>query len=133
VLFIGRVILLLALVPTALLLAGVVAASVRVVRQLVSPNGPNEALVITLPFYMFLAFAMAYAYRYRAFTVMKAIFLYPALLTFAYHFAVGFDWAFSGHRQRLRGWPRTLATSTLALLLVLYAASVADLIMQLAA
>jgi hypothetical protein len=130
VLNLARAIFVLALLPTALMVIGVVLGSAKSVTAIMRGEAPPPSLVLTIVVAAFTGFIIAYAYRYRMFVVMKAVFLYPALLAFPYFFASGFD------RVRAmtapRRLPRIAIESALAALLLLYVADVASLIVQLA-
>jgi hypothetical protein len=85
-----RLILLLALLPTALLTAGLTRACVTLVRGKDRTTSAGEALgeeLLTLTGVGFIAFVIVYTLSYRDFSTMKAEFLFPALLAYAVVFA----------------------------------------------
>jgi hypothetical protein len=127
----SRAILFLALIPTALLLVGIAQRTVRAARGIIDRERHVDvcSVMMTVACFAFAIFLTAYAYRYRAFSVMKPIFIYPALLAFPYHFAVGFDWI--GARCRRRSGIALLFQTLLTGLIVLYVFEVASLIAQL--
>ncbi len=93
VLNIGRIILPLALIPTIVLLIGL-ASEIRFVFSHVMKTATffaeTQGWFLVLFFAGYLAFAILYSLFFRESGTMKAIVLYPALLTFPYFFAKGF-------------------------------------------
>jgi hypothetical protein len=129
VLWIGRAILLLALIPTVLLLSGIATETARLAKAVMT-GASLASLVLTLSWFAFVGFAVLYAYRYRAFTVMKAIFIYPAALSFVHHFAAAFDRVSTTLARHSSRWMKLLE-GALTALLALYVLDVAALIIQL--
>ncbi len=118
VLALGRISLLLGLVPASVLALGVV----DVVRR---RNPEIEPLTFMLYVGALLAFMVAYSTRYRDVGVMKVIFMFPALLAFLYFYVEGL-------RNRLHDrWLRTIVLSTHAAMLCLWVVEVGHLLLQL--
>jgi hypothetical protein len=85
-----RFIFVVALLPTALLLAGVVRDVSQTIAALFRPErdallGSNALFALAAVGY--LGFGLLYAYLYRDFGAMKAVYLYPAVATVAFFFA----------------------------------------------
>jgi hypothetical protein len=101
--WLGRGLLMLALLPSAILVVGVVR---RIAVSAAWPaRGPTDRsssadLFLSVCMLGYLGFVIAYSYRYRDFSALKAIFVYPALLAFAVTFASELDRI---HRPKLRG------------------------------
>jgi hypothetical protein len=129
-----RAILILALLPTALLLAGFARAAVTFVRQAVPGRRERELdagrLLLDVAALGYVGFVVAYAVLYRDFAVMKAIFMFPGLLGFAALFVSGCDALYDWCAEH-PAW-RRVAHVTFALLSVCYAADVVLLILRLA-
>jgi hypothetical protein len=115
VVYCGRAIFVLALLPTAMILIGLSQASRKMLLGLSSRDVDLPGNIMTSAMYASVFFITAYAYQYRVFTVMKAIFIYPALLAFPYLFVVGFD----GAVARLRRSHALLVESLLGGLILL--------------
>lgn len=114
-----RAIYLLALLPTGLLLAGTVRESARLLR------GADENALFLLVWLGYLSFVALYAWIYREYPVMKAIFLYPALPAFPV--------LFHNAAQKLPGRAIQLLIALSILLFALYVTDVLTLAMRLAA
>lgn len=105
---VARLILVLALLPTALLLVGMVRAVKEVLvpawRRVSSRREPLDQEMLALTAVGFIAFIVVYSLRYRDFSTMKAEFLFPGLLAYLFFFAdeVGRAHAQLGQRPRLR-------------------------------
>ncbi len=112
-----RAIFVLALVPTALLLIGAALAA----GQLFQKN--DQLSLFLLALLGFVGFVALYAYLYREYPVMKAVFTYPALLAFPVLFLAAV--------QKLPGWAITALVALSSLLFVLYIADVLTLILRL--
>lgn len=129
----ARAILVLALLPTALLIAGVARGALRLVldrRSETTHAGERLAenlLVLTI--IGFLSFIVLYTLTYRDFATMKAEFLFPALYPCAVLLARELDRA----RARLesRRWRPGAIPAALTALLLLYVADVVVLAAQL--
>lgn len=90
VLILSRMILALALVPTAMLLMGILRASAQVTMSALRRSPPRETLdqeLLALTAVGFIAFIVLYTLRYRDFSTMKAEFLFPGLLAYVLFFA----------------------------------------------
>jgi dolichyl-phosphate-mannose-protein mannosyltransferase len=128
VLTVGRLILIAALLPTALLLMGLA----RAARDVAVPGRrralTSEALLVlelrVLTALGFIGFIILYTLTYRDFSTMKAEFLFPALLPYATCFGE------EAERVRLRSAGRW-ALGALGALLVLYLADSVILAAQL--
>lgn len=103
-----RAIYLLALIPTALLLAGTLFAA---------RNAENR--LFALAFLGYLGFTALYAFTYREYPVMKAIFIYPALPAFPI--------LFISAAQKLPQWTQKPLAALSGLLFILYCADVLSL------
>jgi hypothetical protein len=73
---------------------------------------------------------VAYALFYRNYVVMKAIFLFPALLAMPYHFMIGTE-TLAAEGQPYAAKLRPVVYILLTALLVCYSLDVVTLIMQL--
>ncbi len=131
----ARSIYLLALFPTSLLFLGALLQAWLVMKSIVKQDFVLARQIhfglLGLAFWGYLAFEILYALEYRSLTVLKAIFTYPALLSFPHLFLWAGDrlsQLISGSRYR---WLNTLATMLLIGLLVLYTADVIALIVKL--
>jgi hypothetical protein len=80
VLTVGRLILILALLPTAALLVGMV----RTCVAFVGGRLPLDQVLLALTALGFVAFIMTYTLIYRDFSTMKAAFLFPGTLAYAF-------------------------------------------------
>lgn len=132
VLTVGRLILVLALLPTAFLLTGMlrsVAALVlgRLRGSSHRANPDHELLALTAV--GFVAFIVVYSLSYRDFSTMKAEFLFPGILAYLFFFA--------HEAQRIdtwwAPWPRLRDSGrcVFAMLLMLYLTDVVILAVQL--
>lgn len=130
---VARVILVVALLPTALLVAGIVRGAVSVVTQNVRPPADSgetfvqELLVLTA--IGFLAFIVLYSLMYRDFATMKAEFLFPGILAYAVLFGRELDHV--ARWQGRREWLQRLVRAAFAALLVLYVVDIVILSIQL--
>lgn len=121
VLWLGRSLLVLGLFPTWLMIAG----ATDVIRR---SGRPDPASVIFLLFAAaMLSFSVAYCVRYRDVSVMKAIFVFPALLAFLYFYVEGVS------RRLVRRPLRTFILSAHVAMLVLWVAEALILVSRLAA
>lgn len=114
-----RAIFVLALLPTALLLAGAAIETSRLFRK------DDQNSLFLLAFLGFISFVALYAAIYREYPVMKAIFTYPALPAFPVLFIVA--------AQKLPGLALKTLTALSIVLFTLYAADVITLIVRLSA
>jgi hypothetical protein len=84
-----RVVLVLALLPAFVMMVGMTRGTVAVAREALRPNrGYDSAsrLLLALTGVGALAFVIVYGYRYRDFATMKAVFVCPAVLAYAFWF-----------------------------------------------
>ncbi len=128
-----RLIFLLALPPILLLLIGAILAAFRFLKDLFRRNVSNLSQtsfgLFPIVFFGFLAFVVLYALQYRSYAVMKAIFIYPALISFPAFFLEAAEKLVSFFRERLRWIPR-LFEAGLVLLFGLYLVDVITLILN---
>jgi hypothetical protein len=84
--FLTRGIFLLAFLPTLLLLIGALMEAFTVCKSILKMDRPTIQSksfgLFALTFFGYLLFLVIYAYQYRQYGVMKAIFIYPGLLSF---------------------------------------------------
>jgi Dolichyl-phosphate-mannose-protein mannosyltransferase len=125
----GRLILLCALLPTILLLVALVRRGGSVIRWVIKTQAPPVRLgqgLLDLAVFGYLLFIVVYALRYRSFAVMKAIFLFPAVLGFVGLFAQECHrfYAWCAHHTLLR----VATDSVFACLCLLYVVDVLVLI-----
>ena len=88
----GRVLYGLALLPTIALLIGLVVALKGLLSRPVPGFSKTAAGFFLLVLAAFLGFTVLYALEYRIYTVIKTIFIFPAILSMAYLYVLGFDW-----------------------------------------
>jgi hypothetical protein len=127
VLWIGRAILVLALLPTAMLLLGLARGTGRVLASLRQRDVTAERLgeeMFVLCALGYVAFLIVYTLTYRDFSTMKAEFLFPGLLVFLSLFAWEAD--------RAAAWLRSTMGWVVAALLGFYLADVMVLLVRLA-
>jgi hypothetical protein len=123
----SRAIYILALLPTLVLLAGAATEIFLFLKSLIK-HDPNLAekthfgltAVIIIGFGLFI---ILYALLYRDFSVMKAIFLFPAMLTFPLLFVRAGEWLSARLAGRLR-WVLTGFVIWMAALFILYSADI---------
>jgi Dolichyl-phosphate-mannose-protein mannosyltransferase len=128
----GRLIFLCALFPTILLSLAVWKRMVCTMRWLGSRGRaemPLSALLLDLAAYGYIAFIVVYSLRYRDFAVMKAIFIFPGLLSFVVLFARECEQFYE--RYDRNNAVRIAADTISVCLLLLYLADVAALSGQL--
>jgi hypothetical protein len=131
---VSRSIYVLALVPAALFLLGfgrglLHLSGVSVVRQGQSPaNGDSGLFEIGLLAY--LAFIIALALTYRDFSTMKAVYIYPAILSIVVLFLEGTD-VFYGFLSKYNRWITGLFEALFVFLVVMYMIDVAHMIAHL--
>jgi len=133
ILTISRLIYLLALVPTTLMLIGAVTEIQQTLKGILTRNpsilqGTFFGL-ITLVFVGHLIFIALYAFEYRTYTFMKAIFIYPGLLALPALFLRGFEVIASS--PKLGRWSSVALGLSVPCLVFLYILDVAHLIFQL--
>jgi hypothetical protein len=130
-----RLSLSLALLPTALLLFGGFRELYRLLAALMRKGG--EAIRAThyglfvFVFFGYLAFELFYSLEYRSVTVIKAIFVFPALLSFPILFMGVTADLYAFIHKAGRRWVTYLLDSAIIALLVCYVIDVAILIVHL--
>lgn len=133
VLAVGRLILVLALLPTAFLVVGLLRAVAEITKTAWRRASPSretldqELLVVVAV--GFIAFIVVYTLRYRDFSTMKAEFLFPGLLAYFLLFADEVGRAATRYTRHPR--LRRTAGFLFAALLVLYVTDVMILAAQL--
>jgi hypothetical protein len=94
-----RALFIFALPPTLLLLLGAVLETVKSVKIILKPDAAlgakNSFALLSLVFIGYVLFLILYTILYRNFSVMKAIFIYPALPAFPVFFIRGTQWLIS--------------------------------------
>jgi|CXWL01.1.fsa_nt_gi hypothetical protein len=131
--WIYRGIFILALLPAAVMLIGVTMEIYGTIKGILTGdplllNNVSHGLFALL-FIGQTLFVMLYAYEYRIYTVMKAVFTYPGLLAFFVFFVKGSIWISS--RSQIKKQYMFIAAALMIALLVLYILDVATLILQL--
>jgi hypothetical protein len=126
VLTVARLILVLALLPSALLLVGMLRAVAQVTMAAWKPGSrPGQTLdqeLLALTAVGFVAFIVVYSLRYRDFSTMKAEFLFPGLLAYVFFFADEVGRAATAYARQPR--LRQVAGWMFAALLALYVTDV---------
>jgi hypothetical protein len=132
VLTIGRAVLILALLPTGVMLGGMAAAGAEAIRSLrrrrERVRDPGQELFL-LAGLGFVGLVVMYSYTRRDFSTMKAEFIFPAVLAYASFFARGLEWAMGWTRSRPA--VRWIGGLALAALLGLYVLDVVILAVDL--
>ena len=127
----SRAIYILALLPTLLLLIGAAMEIFLALKSLIKRDPQLAAAthfgLTALTFTGFMLFIILYALEYRDFSVMKAIFLYPAMLTFPLLFVRAGEW-FSAHLTERLGWLRAGFGIWMVALFILYSADIVTMI-----
>ena len=130
----SRAIYILALLPTLLLLVGAAMEIFLFLKSLIKRDPELAAAthfgLTALTFHGFVLFIILYALEYRDFSVMKAIFLYPAMLTFPLLFLRAGEWLNAHLAERFR-WLRTGFIVWMVALFVLYSADIVTMIVLL--
>jgi hypothetical protein len=130
----SRAIFILALLPTLLLLIGAAMEIFLFLKSLIKRDlqlaGATHYGLTALTLTGFVLFIILYALEYRDFSVMKAIFLYPAMLTFPLLF-VRAGQAFNAHLTKRTGWLRAGFGICMVALFILYGADIVSMIMLL--
>jgi hypothetical protein len=133
VITVSRLILMLALLPTAFLLVGMLRAVAEVTMpawRLASPRRATlDQELLALTAVGFVAFIVVYSLRYRDFSTMKAEFLFPGLLAYVLLFADEVGRAATRYNRQPR--LRQVAGWMFAALLALYVTDVVVLAVQL--
>ncbi len=124
--WIGRAALVLGLVPTAVLLIGLVREGRRSLMVLagrapsVPAAGAAGALLLTIAAFGSLGFSIVYALTMRDFGFMKAIYVFPCLLGFAWCFAQGCEWLRARTALEGPGMPAWFTGNVIALCAVYF-------------
>ncbi len=130
ILNLGRIILVIALIPTFILLLGAAKEATKLFRNIVRGDFSFIVNANDWIFDIFLAgyilFIISYTLNYRDFSSMKAIFVFPALLPFVYLFSKGMDWIYNKFRKLT-----VFFDLNFCLLFFLYSSSMVFLIRQL--
>jgi hypothetical protein len=133
-LWISRGIFILALLPTLIFLVGVIIELLQVLKNFLKWDPAIAQLTacglsvfVTVGYILFIAL---YALVYRDFAVMKAVFLFPALLPFSLCFVRGGDWIDQFFSNRAQ-WAIYVLEAGISALLLLYLLDVATLIQHL--
>jgi hypothetical protein len=129
-----RGIFVLALVPTALLCFGVILGWIQLVQGLFSSSNDLIAKrsygLFDVVLIGYLAFLAALALQYRDFSTMKAIYIYPALLSFVVLFADGIA-VFNDIIVKKRVWIDILFGAVTGLLTTMYITDAYQMIVHL--
>ena len=123
-----RLILVFAIVPTVLLLVGMIRAVVALLRNIRPRRDNFDCELRTLAAVGFVAFVVVYSLIYRDFSTMKAEFLFPALLAYVFFIA---DETERVARSMRNGWARKGLACAFVALLALYVGDVLVLAVQL--
>lgn len=131
---ISRGILVLALLPTAILLIGFLMEIASFIKELFLEKFKRNAQdnffgLFAIVFTAYLAFIILYALMYRDFTAIKAIFMFPALLSFIAIFVKGGQVFYS--RFLSKRWGIRLFEVSISTLLFFYIADLTVLVIQL--
>ena len=131
----SRSIFILALIPTLLLLLGLFIESVGLLRGLIKQEGKKlENLnygLFSLVFMGYIAFLVLYAYDYRTYSVMKAIFILPSVLGIVVLFLRGIATLYAKCPNQAK-WILRIVEGAIIILLFLYMTDVTTMIVQLA-
>jgi hypothetical protein len=127
----SRAIYILALLPTVLLLIGAAMEIFLFLKGLIKRDpqlaGATHFGLTALTFTGFMFFIILYALEYRDFSVMKAIFLYPAMLTFPLLFFRAGEMV-SAHLTKRAGWVLAGFGIWMVALFILYSADIVTMI-----
>jgi hypothetical protein len=130
-----RIVYSLALVPTGFMLFGVVEGTVRLIKSFVKKDYHTIKVVyyglFVLVFTGYISFQILYSFQYRSVTVIKAIFIFPALLSFAVFF-METGKSFYTFFSKGKRWITVIFESIIVLLLFFYVVDVLILIIDLA-
>ena len=121
--WIGRAALVLGLIPTAVLLTGLVCEGRRSVMVLAgheSSVSSAGALLLTVAAFGSLGFSIVYALTMRDFGFMKTIYVLPGLLGFAWCFAQGCEWLRARTAPAGPGMPAWFTGNVIALCAVYF-------------
>ena len=127
----SRAIYILALLPTLLLLMGAAMETFLALKSIIKRDPGLAAAthfgLTALTFIGFMLFIILYALEYRDFSVMKAIFLYPAMITFPLLFVRAGEMLNTHLAERFR-WARAGFTIWTVALFILYSADIITMI-----
>jgi hypothetical protein len=127
----GRIIYILALLPTSIVLLGVI-QSLRKIKNNDGTSAASSHLpgLFLLLLVAYLGFAILYAIEYRIYTVIKAIFIYPVFVSIGVMYLTGSKWLMTLFEER---FPKGNSIYQLGVysLLIVYVADIFVLIIQL--
>ncbi|MGD0750044.1 MAG: glycosyltransferase family 39 protein [Anaerolineales bacterium] len=130
---IARSIFILALLPTILILLGLAIEGFMLIKGIFKRDPLLTQLtshgLFVWTFFGFLLFVALYTYLYRDFSFMKAIFAFPALLTFPYLFLRAGEPIYAILSKRIQ-WGTYILDASMAALLVFYILDAGTMIAQ---
>ncbi|HVM70448.1 MAG TPA: glycosyltransferase family 39 protein [Anaerolineales bacterium] len=130
---ISRGIYILALLPTILILLGLVIEVSILLRGLLQRDAVKVQAtsygLLAGTFIGYLAFVALYAYLYRDFSFMKAIFAFPALITFPYLFLRAAEPLYAFLSKRIR-WSTAILDAWMVALILFYMLDAGSLVAQ---
>ena len=130
---IARAIFILALLPTALILVGLAIEVYYFLKGIFRKDPTMTQLtshgLFALTFIGYLLFVALYTYLYRDFSYMKAIFAFPALLTFPYLFLRAAEPIYAFLSKRVR-WSTYILDAGMIALLLFYVLDAGTMIAQ---
>lgn len=130
ILNVGRIIFLLALLPTAFMVVGITRNTFRLFTHSArSTVSYSDLWIYLLGMAGYLGFIVLFSFEYRDFAYMKVIFIFPAFLCFGYFLADGMDYYYKSIKSEVF---LRLSDISLAALLILYCVDILYLIRQLA-
>jgi len=88
----GRLIFVLALLPTLMMLVGTIVGLKNIQSSFDSNVSKSLIGLFILLLFAYLGFAILYAMEYRIYTVIKTIFIYPAIISLGVVFMLGYEW-----------------------------------------
>ena len=129
--WLSRGIFIFALIPTGLLLIGLAREGWAVLQGIVRRDAAALQSrcfgLFALVFAGYVAFVALYAFAYRDFPVIKAVFVFPALLAFPLLFLRGAEWL-RIQPSKWPDWGRRIRETGIAILLALFLADITTLI-----
>ena len=130
---IARGIFVLALLPTILILIGLAIEGYLLIKGVFKRDGILVQLtshgMFAWTFIGYILFVAIYTYIYRDFSFMKAIFAFPALLTFPYLFLRAGEQLYAFLSKRMR-WSTLILDASLVALLIFYILDAGTMIAQ---
>ena len=130
-----RAIFILELPPTLLLLFGLVLESVACLKSILKrdpvPGSTTHCGLIAITLIGFIVFLCLFLFSFINLAIMKAIFIFPALLTFALLFMCAVEFIDAHLKNRFR-WIRPVFVAWILILLVLNAADILTMIQLIA-